>query len=927
MPRCLTVVCLLFCSSFLFSQNSVNLKGKIVDPTTKLPIESATVYLTSVKDSSVVDYTITNKLGMFSIKVRKNSNPVNLKISYISYQDYIILVDDFSADKDFGTLELKEMTNELKEVVIKSEIPPIRIKKDTLEFNASSFKVGADANVEALLKQLPGVEITPEGKITVNGKEVNNILVNGKPFFGKDGKIATQNLPAEIIEKVQVVDTKTKAEEISGDAAGSEEKTINLTIQEDKNKGFFGKIMGGYGSQDRYESSLLLNYFKGEQKISVLASSNNINSIGFSMDEIFDNMGGGRNTSIYVDDDSGSFGINNMSFGGGNRGITRSNLIGVNYQDKFFKKIDQSGSYYFTNAETENVNRTERINLLPQGKTFTNSTANTLNTSNGHNLNLDFEVKIDSLSTIYFNPRFQNSITKNRSSRNQITTNELFEELNRSVNTDFSDNENSNFEIDASYSKRFKKKNRGLSLNLESKITKNDNFLNTNSATLFADATPDDIRNQNQLNTGTNNFVKLEARFGEPLTDSLRLSLTSEVTIRKVTDQLATFDFNLGTNEYDDLNDFQSNTTGSRATTFFPSTGLILSKSKTNGRINFGPEFITFNANSNYLGVNTDRNKNYVFPRVKGYISHTIGKSKSIYSFYDYGVELPQANQVLPVENLSNPLSTLIGNDELKPTQRHNLYFSFNNYDYQSRSGYYIFSGFNLSNNAVVSSTIFDANFKATTTFQNVDVTHNSYFGVNWNKSFKKEKRTLSFSSGINVNYSFEQGLTNAVLFESRGLQLNPRVNLTWSIDELITIAPSYRYTYFKTDFKNYVIDNAINFLHNAKLEITSYFPKKFVIGSDFGYTYNSNIADGFQKDFYLWNVSLGYNFFKDQLLAKVKVYDVLNQNLNNTRTITPTAIIDAENIVLQRYVMFSLTYKMEKFAGKKKNDNMMFME
>lgn len=927
MPRCLTVVCLLFCSSFLFSQNSVNLKGKIVDPTTKLPIESATVYLTSVKDSSVVDYTITNKLGMFSIKVRKNSNPVNLKISYISYQDYIILVDDFSADKDFGTLELKEMTNELKEVVIKSEIPPIRIKKDTLEFNASSFKVGADANVEALLKQLPGVEITPEGKITVNGKEVNNILVNGKPFFGKDGKIATQNLPAEIIEKVQVVDTKTKAEEISGDAAGSEEKTINLTIQEDKNKGFFGKIMGGYGSQDRYESSLLLNYFKGEQKISVLASSNNINSIGFSMDEIFDNMGGGRNTSIYVDDDSGSFGINNMSFGGGNRGITRSNLIGVNYQDKFFKKIDQSGSYYFTNAETENVNRTERINLLPQGKTFTNSTANTLNTSNGHNLNLDFEVKIDSLSTIYFNPRFQNSITKNRSSRNQITTNELFEELNRSVNTDFSDNENSNFEIDASYSKRFKKKNRGLSLNLESKITKNDNFLNTNSATLFTDATPDDIRNQNQLNTGTNNFVKLEARFGEPLTDSLRLSLTSEVTIRKVTDQLATFDFNLGTNEYDDLNDFQSNTTGSRATTFFPSTGLILSKSKTNGRINFGPEFITFNANSNYLGVNTDRNKNYVFPRVKGYISHTIGKSKSIYSFYDYGVELPQANQVLPVENLSNPLSTLIGNDELKPTQRHNLYFSFNNYDYQSRSGYYIFSGFNLSNNAVVSSTVFDANFKATTTFQNVDVTHNSYFGVNWNKSFKKEKRTLSFSSGINLNYSFEQGLTNAVLFESRGLQLNPRVNLTWSIDELITIAPSYRYTYFKTDYKNYVIDNAINFLHNAKLEITSYFPKKFVIGSDFGYTYNSNIADGFQKDFYLWNVSLGYNFFKDQLLAKVKVYDVLNQNLNNTRTITPTAIIDAENIVLQRYVMFSLTYKMEKFAGKKKNDNMMFMD
>jgi len=160
--------------------------------------------------------------------------------------------------------------------------------------------------------------------------------VNGKPFFGKDGKIATQNLPADIIEKIQVVDTKTKAEEISGDAASAEEKTINLTIQEDKNKGFFGKIMGGLGSDDRYESSLLLNWFKGEQKISVLASANNINSVGFSMNEIFDNMGGGRNSSIYYSDD-GSFGINGMTFGGSN-GITTSNLVGLNYVDKWFKK-------------------------------------------------------------------------------------------------------------------------------------------------------------------------------------------------------------------------------------------------------------------------------------------------------------------------------------------------------------------------------------------------------------------------------------------------------------------------------------------------------------------------------------------------------------------------------------------------------------
>lgn len=925
MPKTFYLLCALFFSSFLFSQNTFTIKGKVVDPTTKLPIESATVYLTSVKDSSVVDYTITNKMGNFSIKVKKSDKALNLKVSFISYQDFVENVTGLTADKDFGTIELKDATNQLNEVVVKSEIPPIRIKKDTLEFNASSFKVGADANVEALLKQLPGVEITPEGKITVNGKEVNNILVNGKPFFGKDGKIATQNLPAEIIEKVQVVDTKTKSEEISGDASGSENKTINLTIQEDKNKGFFGKIMGGLGSDKRYESSMLVNYFKGERKISALASSNNINSIGFSMDEIFDNMGGGRNSSVYWNDD-GSFGINNMSFGG-NRGITRSNMIGINYQDKWFKKVDQSGSYYFTNAESENANRTDRINFLPTGNTLTKSNSITKNGSDGHNISLDFEISLDSTATIYLNPRFQTSKGYGKSSRNQITTDESLAELNSSTNDDYNENDNSNFALDASFSKQFKKKRRGLSVNLEAELQKRDEYVNTKSATLFADATPDDIRNQNRFENNKNDFMKVEVRYGEPLTDSLRLSLTSELTLRKIGNDLNTFDFNTGTNSYDDFNDLQSNEVNSKTTTYFPSTGLILDKSKTNGRINFGPEFINFDANSNYLGIRTNRNKTYVFPRVKGYISHRMGKSKSIYSYYDFGVQMPQANQVLPVENLSNPLSTFIGNDDLKPTLRHNLYFSFNDYDYQSRSGYYIYSGINLSKDAVVSSTVYDDNFKATTTYQNVDVTHNSYLGVNWNKSYKKEKRTLRFGAGVSFNYDYNKGLTNAVLFESKGLNINPRFNLTWSIDEMITVAPSYRYTFSKTDFKNYVIDKADNFIHNSKLEITSYMPKKFVLGSDFGYTYNSNIADGFKKDFYLWNVSLGYNFFKDQLLAKVKVYDLLNQNLNSTRTITPTAIVDAENTVLRRYVMFSVTYKLEKFAGKKKNDNMMFMD
>jgi hypothetical protein len=808
---------------------------------------------------------------------------------------------------------------------VKSEIPPIRVKKDTLEFNAASFKVGADANVEALLKQLPGVEITPEGKITVNGKEVNNILVNGKPFFGKDGKIATQNLPAEIIDKVQVVDTKTKAEEIAGDASSSQEKTINLTIQEDKNKGFFGKIVGGYGSDSRYESSLLLNYFKGEQKISLLASSNNINSIGFSMDEIFDNMRGGRNSSVYYDE-NGTFGINNMRFGG-NQGITQSNLVGINYQDKFLKKLDTNGSYYFSTTDSKNDNRTDRINLLPSGKTFTNSLTYTKNSSVGNTANLDFEVEIDSTSSLYVSPKFSRTTAKSRFSKSQRTLNEALAELNSSSNDDYSENTDANFSTDLSYSKKFNKRNRALVVNFNTEIKRNDNFTNTNSATLFSDTTPDDIRKQNQYAKSKDDMFNFELRYGEPITDSLRLSLTSEVTLHKVRSSENTFDFDGATNDYTQFNDKQSNATTSNLSSYFPSTGIIVSKNKINGRINFGPEFVSFKAQSDYLGVTTNRNRNYVFPRIKGYVSNTIGKGKSIYMNYEFKMEVPTAEQILPVENLANPLNTIVGNEDLRPSQQHQVYFNYNDYDYASRSGYYIYSGFNLTKNTVMSSTVFDANFKSTTTYQNVDKGLMSYLGADWSKSFKKEKRTFRFSTGVDMNYNIDQGLTNAVLYESRNFEVNPKVNFTWSIDELITIAPSYRYTYSTIDYKNYIIDNANNFKHNGKIEITSYYPKHFVIGSDFSYTYNSGIVDGFKKDFYLWNVSLGYNFFKDQWLAKVKVYDLLDQNLNSTRTITSTAIIDAQNTVLKRYVMFSLTYKLEKFAGKKKEEGGIFID
>lgn len=916
------VALFLLCYTINYSQNTIALNGKIIDEKTSLPLESATIYLKNVSDAAVLDYTISDKNGNFVLKIKKSENPVVFIVSYIGYTDYSEQLANLKQDKNFKFVKLSENVSTLDEVVVKSEAPPIRIKKDTLEFNASSFKVRPDANVEALLKQLPGVEIDEDGKITVNGKTVNNILVNGKPFFGKDGKIATQNLPADIIDKVQVTDTKTKEEELSGQDATSNEKTINLTIQEDKNKGQFGKATAGYGTDERYEASVLFNNFKNTQKISLLGSSNNINSTGFSMDEIFDNMGGGRNNSIWVSN-NGSFGINGVQFGG-NQGITKSNMIGLNYGDEWAnKKINPNGSYYFTNGETTNANRTNRINLLPTGNTNTLANSDTKSISNGHNLAMEFEVKLDSTATLYISPGFVRNDIKNTNSGFNATFDETGTALNENTSNNNWSSEKNTFKNDMSFYKALKKKGRGINARLENENSKNTSDLYTKTATtFFQSGNLDDERNQFQVDGAREDRLMAKIGYSEPLRDSLVFNFETTYRFQKSRETRTTYDFDTAANNYTNYNDLLSNNIHSSSSSITPMVGISMRKSKIRGSISMGTEIINFDNQSTYLSTKTAVNKNYMYPKVNGNINITLSKSKSLYSFYSYSVNLPSAHQVLPFENLSNPLNTIIGNADLKPNENYSMYFNFNNYDYASRSGFYGYGGGDYNVNQIVSSTIYDTDFKATTTYQNVSEGYNYYVGFSLNKSAKKEKRTFKYSLGMQVGYDYNQGLTNAALYESKALKITPRTNITWSIEDFVTINPSYRYTYITNDFSNYVIDNTKNFLHNAKLEITSYWPKKVVLGSDFGYNYNSNIADGFQKDFYLWNLSLGYNFYNDKLLAKVKIYDVLNQNVSAVRTITPTAITDSENTVLQQYAMFSLTYKLDKFGGKNKNAN-----
>lgn len=890
------------------AQNDIVVRGTVVDINTQLPLELATVYFTTVKDSTVIDYTTTDKNGFFRLNTKKYDKPVFLKINYLGYQTYLEEQKGLLESKDFGKLYLLENVNALNDVVVKSEAPPIRMKQDTLEFNAASYKVRPDSNVETLLKQLPGFDIDDAGKITVNGREVNQLLVNGKPFFDRDGAIALKNLPSEIIQKVQVSDFKTKKEELSKQESTSDYSSINLTIDEKKNKGYFGKVLAGYGSDDRYESSLIMNFFNNKQKISILGSSNNINSTGFAQDEVFDNMGGGRNTR----------GARNTGSG---KGITQSNLLGINYSDDWTEKLLASGSYNFSNTINNNESSSNELSILPTGNNYTEADSKTRSESTGNKGNFELEYKINPTTRLVITPNFSQTRSNGNSESSSTTTldDENGQLLNNSEAKSYKESTATNFANTINFNKAFEKKARNMSFVFSNNNTSNDSDGLNDSKTIFTQE-PDKNIDRYQKTTGRNvsDSYSMDLEYTEPITDSLRVRFGSDFDWQNSSNDQKTYDVDRATNEILDLNSSLTTYTTSMQNAFTPKIGITLRKNKFTLNLDSKTSIINFDNYSLYLGNETQLNKKYALPFASAQLRYKFSRSKNLTLKYDYSNAIPSANYLMPIVNLNNPLNSIIGNPNLDPVEKNSMNFNFRNFDFRTRSGYAFSLKGDYYNNDIVSTSVFDENGKRTTSYVNISGNYSLSAGANWNQSIKRDAHVLRYGFGINGGYNFDKGYTNAVLYNAKSTAISPKVYFTYEYGELLTISPSYGLSFNETHYENTSASSTSTVVHRANLQTTTYWPANLVFGNDFGYTYNSNISDDFKKDFYLWNTSLSYGFLDKKLYAKVKVYDVLNQNQSAVRTISATSVRDEHNTVLKRYVMFSVAYKIGNFAGEK---------
>ncbi|MDR0230172.1 MAG: TonB-dependent receptor family protein [Flavobacteriaceae bacterium] len=892
-----TLLIFLFLTSLSFAQSTVNVRGMVIDSLGK-PIEASTVYFSKQRDSTLVEYTMTDSKGNFKMSFNKVKDPLVLKISMIGYKEYIKKFDKgVEGDIEIGNVTLKEYGQLLDELVVQAEVPPIRIKKDTLEFNAASFKVRPDANLEELLKQLPGVQIDENKAITINGKPVNEILVNGKPFFSEDGKIALENLPAEIIKKVQITDKKSKKEKFTKERSRNDDASINITVDEEKNKGYFGRVSAGYGSDKRYESGLFLNSFNQKRKVSVVGSANNINATGFSMDKVFDNMRSGKS-------------------GGG---ITESRMLGVNFIENVSDKLNVNGSYNYNFSESENKGKRSATNFLPSGTFSTNSESNAITGSEGHRANASVDYTGDK-DAFFFSPTFNKSHNYSNSEGAQLSLDENGKPLNESTSSSSSKGDSSGFGSSARYLRKFKKEGQFFTIDFSNSNNLSTQDILHESLTQFHQSDkPDDQRRQFKKSAKTNDSYGISMEYSQPITDSLVLAIGTRWYRDQTIDDLKVYNFNEGTGEYTDLNVLETNRYTTVSTDVSPYVNISVNKKKYFININTQTSIVKNSSKALFNGKDYAIDKNYINPNVNAMINYNFSKDKTLFGYYRYNVTYQSANELLDITDISNPLNTTIGNPDLKPTGQHSVNLSYRSYNFQSRMGYSISANTSMYDNSIVNSVIYDADKKAISTYQNINGNYQWSVNGDWYINSKWGDHALKYGVSLRFNQTVNNGFIDGAQYQSVGDNIVPRAYLNYDYKELLNIKPSYSYRHNTTKYTNFSVDKASNFVHRFNIQTTSYWPKNVVFGNDFGYTYNSQIAAGYKRDFYMWNISLAYEFYKSKFNAKVKIYDLLNQNTSSVRTIDPMQIVDSESLVLKRYIMFSLTYKLNEFAGAKK--------
>ena len=905
------IIIALLSTSYNTKAQTVTIEGTIMDSTIKKPLNYATISLANAKDSSLISFTRANESGFFQIK-NVPAGKFLISISYVGYQfTWLAVKAGTTPVLSLGNIYLQN-TATMSSVTVTARRPPVVINGDSIEFNSENFKTQPNAVVEDMLKKMPGIEVDKSGGITVNGKSVSKVYVNGKEFFTGDPKMATRNLAADAVDKIQIYDRKSDQAMFTGIDDGNEETAINIKTKKDRKQSTFGKVGSGFGTPGRFDGQGNVNRINNDEQYSVIATANNVNKQNFSMGDVsnFSGGGGGRGGGGVTINFSGGDGGTDAN----SRGVAETFSLGANYSNLLNeKKMDFNANANGSDVSRYNTSNSYTQNLIP-GNNF-NRTSNSV--SDSRNQQQRFNATIDNKVSESFSFKYTPSVSVQHNTSNSESTTSTFlpdgTPTNGTATNASSVTDATNISNTLLLRKKFAKKGRTIS----STITQGYNESLSNGSQFtdqlfynFGVLTKDSILDQQNKRKSLTQSYSANFVYTEPISKKSLLEFNAYLNKNNSSTSRKVFDKNAGNNQYDLLNNRLTNEFNSEYTYAGGGMNYRLNQKK----YNFSTGFSLQNAMLN--GINTSVNT-----KIKQEFKDVLPSANFQYNFsqtqnfnfnYRTSTNQPSLTQLQPVLDQSNINNQTIGNPNLKRTYNHNINLRFFSTKILAQRNFFALLNAQIANNSIVN---YDSILPTRQTLSkpvNVNGVYRINGSVNYGFGVKKlySRFNFGFNGGYNNNVNYVNGTLNTTIIKSVG----PSINYTFSLDEKMDLNISARHNYNIT--KNEV-NAALNTNYVSRIystDLTNYLPGGLVLNQSLNYTINEGRAAGFNTAVPIWNASLSKFFMKNKRAElKLSAFDLLNRNVGVSRNVSQNQIVDQSYNVINQYFLIGFTYSLQK--------------
>jgi hypothetical protein len=939
MPGILRFILTIFLSAPLLAQTA-GVQGRILDGKTRVPIAGVHVRLIQRSDTVATWITTTGTDGVFAC-------------AGVSYQIYVLeatfvgrkkFAKEIIADRsiiDLGDIPMSESIIPLGEVVVEGKVPPAIQKNDTTEFNARAFKTHPDADAGDLIAKMPGITVD-NGSVKAHGEDVQQVLVDGKPFFGNDPTLALRNLPADAVEKIQVFDKMSDQAEFTGFDDGQSMKTINIVTRPEKRNQQFGKSYGGYGDAGKYLTGGGMNFFRDNTRLSVIGLSNNVNQQNFSTQDLLGVVGGtnqrgpsggggfsGRRTR---GGGSGGGGIGGGQFSGGagnflvgqQNGVASTSSVGENYVDSWGSHFSLNQSYFFNLTDNRNNQDLHRQYFgSPDSATLYNENSDAENRNYNHRIDARMDYTADSSNSVIMQPRlyFQNNLSSSSiDGTDRLSTMQL---VNQSETNDQSSNTGYTFSDHAVYRHRFDLPGRTISIDLGAGSNRKHGSSTLRSLAQYDrdSATVRDTTNQQSpvLTDG----ISLSSRlaYTEPVGGNGLIQLTYNPSYSKNNSDDRKYRFDPRTNAYSIPSTALSNTYENEYSTENAGIGYRFKATGLNLMAGVSYQIASLRGQQEFPFSSTVERKFYnILPNAM--LTYNLAEHSNLRLFYRTSTKPPDISRLQDVIDNSNPLLLKGGNPDLRQSISQTLgsRLGITNAE-KGRSLFFVLS-VSRTDDFAANSTIIAG--RDTVVSRGIRLNRGTQLTVpvnldgNWNlSSFLTYALTLDFiHSNLNLtsglSYARTPGLIDRNLNIANVSTLSAGAVIASNVSEDLDFTLSYSGNYSISRNTFAPDQNSSYFYHTAGVKLNLIFWEGIVLRDETSNMLYNGLSGGFNQTYVLWNVSLGKKLFANQRgEVKAGVTDLLNQNRSVNRTVTETYVEDSENRVLGRYVMLTFTYTL----------------